>query len=91
MISILVTTLLLICLAFSLWLNFKLSSLVIFYANVPMRPSSPFPCHKGLEYTITQFPIVPLILKWTFRYHEANPKMSSSWMREAVKQANAAK
>ena len=91
MISILVVALLFICLTFSLWLNFRLASLVIFYANVPMPPSSPFPCHKGREYTITQFPIVPLVLKWTFRYHEVNPKLSNPWMREAVKRAKTAK
>jgi hypothetical protein len=85
MISVLIIASLLICLAFSLWLNFRLSYLVIFYAYVPIRPAPP-PCHKGLEYTITQFPIVPIVLKLMIRHHKGDPKLPNiSWT--AVEQA----
>ena len=90
MISILVFALLLICLTFSLWLNFRLSSLVIFYANVPMRPGPPFPCHKGLEYEYV--PIVPIVLKWMIRHYKVDSKMPNiAWIGEAAERAQTAK
>jgi hypothetical protein len=59
--------LLFLCLAFSLWLNFRLSFLVIFYANVPTRPVPGVLAHRGLEYQ--NIPIVPLVLKWMVHHY----------------------
>jgi hypothetical protein len=74
MISILIVALLLICLTFSLWLNFRLSHLLIFYAKVPTRPSPPF-IGKGLEYQ--NVPIVPIVLKWMTGHYKDDPILSN--------------
>jgi hypothetical protein len=64
----LIIVLLLFCLTFSLWLNFRLSYLLIFYAKVPTRPSPPF-IGRGLEYQ--NVPIVPIVLKWMTHHYRS--------------------
>ena len=63
--------LLLSCLAFSLWLNFRLAKLVIFYAHVPKRPDPPHLGHKGFEYIWV--PVVPLLLVPMSRHYIKSP------------------
>jgi hypothetical protein len=64
-----IALLLLGCLAFSLWLNFRLAKLVIFYGNVPRR--SGYFCSKGVEFM--WFPVVPLLLVPMARHHIKSP------------------
>jgi hypothetical protein len=67
----LIIALLLSCLAFSLWLNFRLAKLVLFYGHAPSRPHAFEFAGRGVGYML--FPVVPILLGLMSRHYVKSP------------------